>query len=126
MKTELEVDLQKRTAYLELDYFSMTIDDESEKGVIVSGLSQIKDLIVTVSGNKVSVAIKYDFGIHVPENVWKMADNSFIEGFNDMGLTYEWEKICKETILEYVKKILPSVLKSLREKAEELSLEYNK
>ena len=43
-----------------------------------------------------------------------------------MGLTYEWEKICKETILEYVKKILPSVLKSLREKAEELSLEYNK
>ena len=126
MKTELEVNLKKKTAYLELDYFSMTIDDESEKGIIVSGLSQIKDLIVTVSGNKVSVGIKYDFGIHVPENVWKMADNSFIEGFNDMGLTYEWEKICKETILEYVKKILPSVLKSLREKAEELSLEYNK
>ena len=126
MKTELEVDLQKRTAYLDLDYFSMTIDDETERGAVVSNLSKIKDLIVTVFGNKVSVAIRYDFGIHVPENVWKMADNSFIEGFNDRGLTYEWEKICKETILEYVKKILPSVLKSLREKAEELSLEYNK
>ena len=61
MKTELEVNLKKKTAYLELDYFSMTIDDESEKGIIVSGLSQIKDLIVTVSGNKVSVGIKYDF-----------------------------------------------------------------
>lgn len=125
MKTELEVDLKKKTAYLELDYFSMTVDDESKKGLIVSSLSQIEDLVVTVSGNKVSVAIKYDFGVHIPKEIWNMPNNSFIEGFNDRGLAYEWEKICKETILEYVKKILPAVLKSIRSKANEIVSEYN-
>lgn len=126
MKSELEVDLENKTAYLDLDYFSMTVEDDSQRGVVVSGLSQIKDLIISVSGNRVSVAaIRYDFGIHIPDEIWKMRKSSFIDGFNDRGLSYEWEKICKETILEYVKKILPSVLKSLRDNANSLIKEYN-
>lgn len=125
MKTELDVNLENKTAYLDLDYFSMTVEDDSQRGAIVSGLSQIKDLIISVSGNKISVAIRYNFGIHIPDKIWNMRKSSFIDGFSDRGLSYEWEKICKEMILEYVKEILPSVLKSLRESANIFIEKYN-
>jgi len=125
MKTELDVDLENKTAYLDLDYFSMIVEDDSQRGVIVSGLSQIKDLIISVSGNKVSVAIRYDFGIHIPDEIWNMRKSSFIDGFKDSGLSYEWEKICKETILEFVKKVLPTALESLKKNANSLIVKYN-
>ena len=125
MKTELDVNLENKTAHLDLDYFSMVVEDDSQRGDIVSSLSKIKDLIISVSGNKVSVAIRYDFGIHIPDEIWDMRKSSFIDGFNDRGLTYEWEKICKETILEFVKKFLPIVLESLKKNANSLIAKYN-
>lgn len=125
MSVELDVNLEKRTAYLEVPYFTATIPDKQEMGETIKHLSQIEGICLKVVGDKVGVSIKYDFGIHVPDKIWEMRDNSFIHGFNDKGLNGEWEMICKEAVLEYVRKILPTVLDSIQRSAEQLKSEIS-
>ncbi len=49
-----------------------------------------------------------------------MRENSFITGFGDDSLSQYWDQLCKEAVLESVKRLLPTVMNSLREKANEL------
>ena len=119
MDTELKVDLDKRTATLVLDYFTATVEDPKEKGELITNLSQVENLVLSVKGNKIDVGILYDFGVHIPESIWKMRDSSFIDGWGDKSLSQYWDQLCKEAILESVKQLLPTVMRTLREKAKE-------
>jgi len=122
MDTELKVDLDKKTATLVLDYITITPIDEEQRAFVIKQLSNIKDLIVEIKNNIISVKIEYDFGVHIPEGVWNMRDNLFINGFSDKSLSQYWDQLCKEAVLECVRQI---VMDNLRKKADELIKDKN-
>lgn len=116
----LNVDLEKRTAKLLIPYFQMNIPDTEEMRDVVSQLSTIENLVALVEGNNCSVSINYDFGVHIPEKIWEIKDNSFIKNINDSNLSEYWDNLCKEAILEFVKQYLPIVFESTKKSLEEL------
>lgn len=125
--TTLRVDLDKKEALLIIDLFSMDIADSTERLKIVSLLTEIPSpLLVSIQGSKVDVKMDYDFGNLVPEKIWEMRNNSFVQGFSDNRLSLHWEHLCKEAVLECVKQMLPVVLKSSKKMVESLIERWNK
>lgn len=120
MQTELNVNLEKRTANLLLDYFHFTSENASERSKVISALSDIKDVVVIATGNRVDVAIDFDFGPFIPKEIWDLQNNSLISSFADQSLSQYWNEMCKEAVLECVKRLLPEVLRGIRESAKKL------
>lgn len=120
MDNELVVDLEKKTATLVMNYITITTEDDEERLNYIKLLSENKDLIMRVEGNTIDVNIRYDFGVHIPETIWNMKNNSFINGFQDKSLKEYWDQLCNEAILESVKKLYPSVRKLMSEAGQKL------
>ena len=119
----LDVDLNKRTAKMVLPYVTFTCDNDKQKKVILDALSNVDDIVFEVDSKRVSVKMTYDFGKRIPDAIWELRDNSLIGVFRDDGLQTYWDNMCKEAVLEYVKKLMPSVVKALKRGSESL-IEY--
>lgn len=126
----LDIDLKNRTAKMLLPYFTVTLDDSEIVGNFVQGLIALdSNIVTTVSGNTVDINIMYDFGIHLPSDVWKINESlgksmkSFLP--NDKSVEHYFDNEFKQAIADKIQKdFLPVILGSLQEDAVEFSRNY--
>jgi|GEM_PF-4166239 len=110
MDNTLEIDLKNKSAKLVLPFFNMTAEDSFLLS-FMQNFSGTKDLIFTLEQGTLNVKIKYDFGKDIPDLLWEFHNSPLLK---DTGSEF----FTKEIILEYVKKILPSVQEQLGKMAE--------
>lgn len=120
----LDIDLEKKTAIMILPFVTMTYDSDEAINQLISALRESDIFIFTVDGNDVIIKVKYDFGKHLTDEVWRINEslkNSMTKFLpnHDSVLSYVNREM-KLALFEHIKKnYYASVMKVLQESADE-------
>ena len=125
----LDIDLEKKTAIMILPFVTMTYHDKETFGQLMNALVNSDVFIFTVDGNQIIIKVKYDFGVHLNDEVWKVNSSlknslSRMMGNDDMNNYFDRE--IKLALFEHIKKnYFPSVMKVLQKSADEFIKQHS-
>lgn len=107
MEQELDVNVKQRSAKTLLPFFS--VEGEEQGDIILKYVRESDgELVSEVDGDTTRVFVWYDFGESIPESVWNMFE---VVGVIDKQAE---EDMVEQAVLEYVKRLLPNVLKQIQ------------
>ena len=127
----LDIDLEKKTTIMILPYVTMKYVEDETMNEMISILKKNSNMFIfTIDGNSVIIKIKYDFGVHLNDEVWKINSslNNSMSRFmpNDDTILGYSNREFKIALFEYIKKnYLPSVIKILQKSADEFINQHN-
>lgn len=125
----LNINLDKKTAIMILTFVTMTYHDDESFHQILNALKNSDVFIFTVDGNNIAIKVKYDFGVHLNDEIWKV--NSSLKNSlsrmmgNDDNNNY-FDREIKLALFEHIKKnYFPSVMKVLQKSADEFIAQHS-
>ncbi len=125
----LDIDLEKKTAIMILPFVTMTYHDEESFHQIINALKNSDVFIFTVDGNQIIIKIKYDFGVHLNDEVWKVNSslkNSLLRIMGNDDMNNYFDREIKLALFEHIKKnYFPSVMKVLQKNADEFIIQHS-
>ena len=120
----LDIDLENKTAIMILPFVTMTYHNNESFHQILNALKNSDIFIFTIDGNNITVKVKYDFGIHLNDEVWRVNEslrNSMTKFLpNDESVLSYVNREMKLALFEHIKKnYFASVMKVLQQSANE-------
>ena len=96
VRLRLDVNIKERRASSRLPLFDVRVSEDSRRDTVSKLMEEVDPIVFVVHPDRIELDVLFDFGAHIPENVWVIAQKLD-------------DETGRQVILEYVKEALLDV-----------------